>query len=112
MGIDRSDVIDGLGISKADGKVVLSIADHQPWNDAGSHFSLIERKVRAYLAFIDSGQLIEELPVARGKAFRIELIHRHAPSPAAEKFLSAVQTQLRSIGIEFIAMSLPNGLTN
>lgn len=109
MGIDRSDVIDGFVISKVDGKAVLTIADDLPWDDSGSHFNFVERKIEAYLAFIASGQLIETLPAARGKAVRIELIHEHGLSAAAERFLSAAQVQLQSLGVQFIAMGLTDG---
>lgn len=108
MGIDRSDVIDGLGISKTDGKAVLTIADHLPWDELGSHFSLVESKIGSYLAFIASGQLVETLPAARAKDVRIELVHKHALSAAAEQFLSVARTQLRSTGVELIAMKLPD----
>lgn len=109
MGISRSDVIDGFGISRVDGKAVLTIADDLRWDDSGWHFVFVERKIKAYLAFIVSGQLIETLPAARGNAARIELIHEHGLSAAAERFLSAAQTQLQSFGIQFIAMGFPDG---
>ena len=108
MSIDSSDVVDGLGISKADGKAVLIISDHLPWDDQEAHFSLIERKIGAYLALIASGQVVETLPAAKGKAVRIELVYEHVPTTAAGRFLTATRTQLQSNGVEFIAMSLPN----
>lgn len=109
MSIDRADVIDGLGISKGDGKAVLMISDHLPWNNQEAHLSLLERKIGAYLKFIASGQLVETLPSAQGKAFRIELVYEHVPTVGAGRFLTAARTQLQSNGVEFIAMSLPNG---
>lgn len=41
MSIERSDVVDGLGISRVDGKVVLTISDHLRWDEPKKHFELL-----------------------------------------------------------------------
>jgi hypothetical protein len=33
MSIDKSDAVDGLGVSRVDGKIVLIIADHLAWRE-------------------------------------------------------------------------------
>jgi putative hemolysin len=107
MSIGNSDVVDGLGISRVDGKAVLTIADHLEWRDSKSHFDLLEKKIGAYLSFVSSGQLYEMLPEARGKEIRIELIHEHAPNEMVVNFFVAVEKQLKSMGLEFTAKALP-----
>jgi hypothetical protein len=107
MSISNPDVIDGLGISTTDGKAVLMISDHLAWHDSKAHFDLLEKKINAYLAFIQSGQFLESLPAAEGKHVRIELIHEHAPNDAGIKVISAAQQQLSKLGVEFLAMGLP-----
>jgi hypothetical protein len=109
MSVSNSAVIDGLGISEGDGKAVLTISDHLSWQDSKTHFDLLERKIGAYLAFIQSGQIVDSLPTAEGKGVRIELIHEHAPNDAARRFISAAQQQLKTLGVEFVAKGLPDG---
>lgn len=109
MSIERSDVVDGLGISRVDGKVVLTISDHLQWDELKEHFELLEEKIGAYLAFVKSGQLYEKLPAAHGRAVRIELVFEHAPNEAAATFLAAAKDQLRAVGVEFSAAALPEG---
>ncbi|MBN6207459.1 hypothetical protein JYK21_13375 [Ralstonia pickettii] len=109
MGIERSDVVDGLGISQIDGKVVLTISDHLQWDEPTKHFELLEEKVGAYLAFVKSGQLYETLPAAHGRDIRIELVCEHAPNALAATFLIAAKKQLNAVGVEFFAAALPEG---
>jgi hypothetical protein len=76
------------------------------WHDLKAHFDLLEKKIDAYLAFIQSGQFLESLPAAEGKRVRIELIHEHAPNDAGNKFISVAQQQLSKLGVEFLAKGL------
>ena len=109
MSIEKSHAVDGLGVSRLDGKIILIISDHLAWRDTQQHFDLLEKKVNAYLSFVASGQLYEVLPDARDKGIRIELIHEHAPDEKAIEFLTAIKEQLNSIGLEFMATTLPEG---
>ena len=45
MTIENINSVDGMGISKADGKAVLTIADHLDWSDEPHHFDLLEKKI-------------------------------------------------------------------
>lgn len=109
MSVERSDVVDGLGISQLDGKVVLTISDHLQWDDPKKHFELLEDKIEAYLAFVKSGQLYETLSAAQGREIRIELVFEHALNGAAATFLAAAKNQLEAVGVEFSPAALPEG---
>lgn len=109
MSIDKSHAVDGLGVSRVDGKIVLTIADHLAWRDTRQHFDLLEKKINAYLSFVASGQLYAALPDARDREIRIELIHEHALDEKANELLTVVKEQLKSIGLEFTATTLPGG---
>jgi hypothetical protein len=109
MSIEDCGTIDGLGISKVDGKAVLMISDHLDWEDERAHVNLLEQKIGRYLGFIKSGQLLEALPESTGRDVRIELIYQHSPIEVALLFLLAAQRQLESLGVEFTYARLPQG---
>lgn len=109
MSVDDATRVDGLGIAKRDGCVVLTISDHLTWDDEPNHFDLLEKKLGSYLRFINSGQLIEALPEAKGRAMRIELIHQYQPTDSARRFISAAVRQLSAMGIQLTSQELPDG---
>lgn len=108
MTVENSNSVDGMGISKADGKAVLTISDHLDWSDEQRHFDLLEKKIGAYLGFIKSGQLQEALPAAKGCSVRIEVIYQHEPSELGSRFLSAARQQLQGADVELAYNPLPS----
>lgn len=108
MTVENSSSVDGMGISKADGKAVLTISDHLDWSDEQRHMNLLETKIDAYLSFIRSGQLQELLPAAKQRAVRIEVIYHCEPSDFGARFLSAAKAQLQAAGVELIYGKLPS----
>lgn len=107
MTIENSNSVDGMGTSKSDGKVVLTIADHLDWSDEQRHFDLLERKIGTYLGFIKSGQLLEKMPAAQGRAVRIEVFYQYEPSFMGLRFLNAAKQQLQDMGVELAYGALP-----
>jgi hypothetical protein len=108
MTVENLDSVDGMGISKADGKAVLTIADHLDWSDEQRHSKLLEKKIDAYLGFINSGQLQEALPVAKACAVRVEIIYQYEPNEAGSSFLRAAKRQLQDAGVELTYSALPS----
>jgi len=109
MTIENIEKVDGVGIDKKSGEVVLTISDHLTWIDDAAHFRLIEKKIGRYLDFVKTGQLIETLPEADKRQIRINVICQHQPTDSASKFLLAAQGQLKKMGIGFSFGSLPGG---
>lgn len=110
MTIENPDTIDGVGIDRQTGEVVLLISDHLLWgDDDASHFSLLENKLGGYVNFVQSGQVLEALPGAEGRPIRIRLVHEHEPTDGAKTVLEAVRQQLAEIGLEFSYLGLPTG---
>jgi hypothetical protein len=106
MTIEKSGVVDGMGISKSDGKVVLTISDHLDWQDGKSHFDLLEKKINSYLGFVKNGQLHDVLPVSKWRLMRIEVVYQYEPSEVGSRFLAEVKQQLQSMGIELVCKRL------
>ena len=109
MTIENPNTVDGLGISKLDGKVVLTISDHLDWDDLQAHVRILASKLETYIAFASSGDLEKTIVDARNRGKRIELIHKYALTPKAVEYLTSISDQLDSIEMEFTYSSLPLG---
>jgi hypothetical protein len=107
MTIENTETVDGVGIAKDSGEVVLRISDHMEWKNEKLHFELIEKKVGTYLKFVRSGQLLEIIPDAKDRPIRIDIICQYQPTDLASQFLAAAKKQLTSLGIALSYGLLP-----
>lgn len=102
MAIDNPDVIDVVGTNRESGNIVLTIADHLPWDQDNQHLVLLQAKINRYLEFIEGGQLAQEYPNAHpGVPVRIEVACKYQPSRDAEQFLQRAQEVILAAGWEF-----------
>lgn len=108
MTVENFEVIDGLGISKESGEVVLTISDHLPWDTASEHFEKLEGKIGRYLDFIRSGQLLESVPDAAKRQVRISVFCKHQPDDNTHNFLLAAGRQLAHDGVKLSFVELPD----
>jgi hypothetical protein len=86
---------------------VLTISDHLPWTDAREHFEVLDQKVRAYVGFIESEQILRQYPDARESGACIELVCKYTPTPEAVGFLDAIRRAVEHRGISFGHAVLP-----
>jgi hypothetical protein len=107
MTVENSGVIDGMGISKKNGDVVLMISDHLTWENEAERFSALERKIGNYIQFSKTQNLVEALPAARGRPVRIQIVYQFEPTETASKFLRAATEQLESLGFGLTYGLLP-----
>jgi hypothetical protein len=108
MSIEDTHVVDVTGRDRVTGRIVLTISDHLPWTDEVEHFALLDQKVRAYVGFIESGQVLQRYPDATERGVQIELACQYVPTPAAIGFLNAVREALERRGITFSHVVLPS----
>ena len=99
MSLENTQVIDCIGFEAATGRVVLTIADHLPWNDH-EHLLLIQEKLNSYLAFIESGEIFESYPEAMGRQLVIDLVLQHWPSVEGLRHLELAKEQVENAGTE------------
>ena len=85
MSIIEKDKVDAIGIEKETGIVVLSIADHLDWTDPLQHIFLLQAKLNSYLAFLESGEILEKYPNAKNKGIRIDLYAKYECSDEKSK---------------------------
>jgi hypothetical protein len=109
MSIVETGTIDAIGIHRVSGDVVLNISDHLDWSDEASHLKALEDKVNAYLSYLESGQLIEDMPEANGRRPTIAVYQQFAPTDAAQQVLERLQSALDAHGIGFTFDALPAG---
>jgi hypothetical protein len=99
MAVDDPTSIDF--VSTKDGVVTLSVADHLDWTDEHAHLSRLQEKLNTYVAFIDSGELVDKFPEAADHSPLIEVHFVHPPTAAAKDFLLKATSTIHSEGISF-----------
>jgi hypothetical protein len=100
MSVDQRDVIDIISRDKK-GEIVLTISDHLNWKTTSEHLSILQEKINTYLTFLESGEIYESYPDAKGHRIWIEIMFHCQPSPAALSFLSKVKPIVENAGFGF-----------
>ena len=98
MSVEDQSIIDAIGIDQ-NGQVVLTISDHLEWD--GEHLFLLQEKINTYLAFIESGEILESYPGSKGKAIKINVVCKYEPSGEASNFLSQCEAAISKAGFQF-----------
>lgn len=109
MSVENSGSIDFIGIDAQTGQCVLTISDHLPWSGEG-HLSLLQAKLNRYLAFIESGEIVEEYSGAVGREIRIDVVMKHEPDEDARKFLEDARRVVSDAGLTFTWGRLAHGV--
>ena len=100
MTVEDSKKVDFIGIDAQTGELVLTISDHLEWADE-AHLDTLQAKINSYLAFIESGELLEEYPGANGKDIRIDVACKFSPNTEGENFLSQCGQIINDAGYAF-----------
>ena len=102
MAVDDLDSIDIVSTVPATGEVVLTISDHLRWDDENEHLLILQKKINCYLAFIESGQLVEDYPNADPNTpIRIKVVCKYEPSADGGRFLKMVRDKIEVSGWKF-----------
>jgi hypothetical protein len=96
--VQQSDVIDHVALM-LDDTVLLSISDHLSWEPFGPHHEALLKKVRAYVGFVDSGQLVAEFPRAVNREVVLRIFCHYRPSAKAVEFIERLRPQVAAYGI-------------
>ena len=100
MTVSESKVVDLISTDIEANECILRIADHLPRGDA-EHLVALQSKINSYLAFLESDEVFEEYPSARGKRVRIRVECLHEPDETAVEFLVSAGEIIRGAGFEF-----------
>jgi hypothetical protein len=106
VAIENPKVVDFIGVECLTGCVVLTIADHWDWRSEGEHILALQEKVNTYLAFIESGELIEQYPDAAERRVVIEIDMKYPPPAMATEFLRRAAETVRAANLELRSVVL------
>jgi hypothetical protein len=103
-GIENARMLDV--VTTNDQEIILVMVAAQPWTD--DRVFDVQLKVKTYLTYIDSGQLLKDFPEAVGRTIRVQLDTVHPLSPLAKRFIGIAENDwLRPIGVTFSVVELP-----
>ena len=80
------------------GQVVLTISDHLDWSDSTAHQTLLQSKLNRYLAFVESGEILESYPAAKDRPITFKVVFQFPPDEAGHAFLAKVRPIIESAG--------------
>jgi len=98
--VNETDKVDFVSIDDDD-NIVLTISDHLEWDENNEHIFTLQAKINRYLAFIESGELCERYPDARGKKPFISVVALYPPNEIANTFLGRVREVVKDAGFGF-----------
>src|SRR5579863_5336311 len=97
MSIDDPKVIDIASIDPK-GIVILTISDHLDWQDNKNHIRLLQQKLNAYLAFVESGDIFQKYPEAKDRPVVFRVVSKFRPDFEGERFLIQAKSIVESAG--------------
>jgi len=98
MTIEQAGTIDFVGVDKASGKVILTIADHMDWTDTGFHLGKLQDKLNCYLRFCESGELYEAYPDAKGRRVVFSIAAKYPLSAEGASFFLKAKVAIENAG--------------
>ena len=98
MSIEQTNVVDFISTDRWTGDVVLTISDHLDWSDTTAHQLLLQAKLNCYLAFVESGELMQSYPRANGSAVVFKVVFKFAPDDGGRAFLARAREVITSAG--------------
>ncbi len=100
VSIEQSEAIDIISTDRVTGHVVLTISDHLDWSDSTAHQRLLQTKLNRYLAFVESGELLESYPDAKGRRIEFKVVFQFRPDDEGQAFLAKVKPIIESAGFK------------
>ena len=93
MSVVDLDKVDGMGLMKDGKHLLMMIGDHLDWEDEEIHLEILQDKINAYVAYIESGEWKSRYPDdLQGVIITINFLYEIPEN--CEKFLQTVQDQL------------------
>lgn len=98
MSVEQSDLIDIISTDRVTGHVVLTISDHLDWSDGTAHQMLLQTKLNRYLAFVESGEILESYPDAKDRPVEFKVAFQFPPDAGGQAFIAKVRPIIQSAG--------------
>lgn len=101
MTVEDRNVIDFISLTRDEREVHLTVSDHLDWTDIDRHRLILQSKLNDYLRFVESGEVYESYPKAKGKRVVIEVIAQYAPNSEGRSFLRRAGVIIEGAGLGF-----------
>ena len=101
VSVEQTNVVDYVGTSKDGHEVILTISDQLEWDAENKHLRLLQGKLNSYLRFIESGEILDAYPSAKGKPIVIKIYALHTPDGDVLEFLASNKNTIEEAGIGF-----------
>ena len=83
--------VDIVSVSR-DGKTfVLSLVETRAWDEKGQNILDMQKKIKNYLHYVESGRFYQQYPEAKGKMVRFRLHTEYPPDAQTEHFIHLVK---------------------
>lgn len=100
MSVEEKDVVDFVS-EAPDGSCYLTVSDHLEWEGNDEHVLILQEKLNRYLAFVESGELIDKFPSMSGRKIVFDVRFMYAPSDFGFEFLSRICESMDVAGYGF-----------
>lgn len=100
MTVENRDVVDIIGIDDKTGEVILTVSDHLDWSRRTEHQLVLQKKFNAYLAFVESGEIVERYPDAKDKPIAFRVVFKFRPDIEGQRFLERARAVVESAGFK------------
>ena len=98
MSVENESVVDIISIDERQSAVVLTISDHLDWSDTTQHQMVLQSKLNRYLAFVESGELLEQYPAGNGLRVKFRVVFKFKPDKTAIEFLTKAKKIIEEAG--------------
>jgi hypothetical protein len=98
--VEQTNVIDIVSLNKPAEAVVLTISDHLDWTNTIEHQTILQSKFNAYLAFVESGEILERYPMAKGRRIVFKVVFKFDPDLEGRKFMIRAREVIQSVGFD------------
>jgi hypothetical protein len=98
VSVEQPNVVDVISIDKETGHVILTISDHLDWSDSVHHQAVLQAKFNKYLAFVESGEILQRYPDAKDRAVAFKVVFKFKPDKEGWKFLTRAKEVIESAG--------------
>jgi hypothetical protein len=98
VSVEQLDVVDVISTDRETGHVILTISDHLDWSNSVQHQTILQAKFNKYLAFIESGEILERYPDAKNRPVAIKAVFKYRPDARGWRFLERAKHVIESAG--------------
>jgi hypothetical protein len=68
-----------ISVDQETGQVTLTVSDHLDWSDSTEHQNILQKKLNAFLAFVESGEILGRYPAAEDRLLVFKVVFKFRP---------------------------------